>query len=417
MPIKVLLMENIHDVAAENFKKEGYEVVRHTKLSPEDFEKEIATTNIIGIRSKTLLPKEILEKAPNLLCVGCFCIGTDTTDLPEAARRGIPVFNSPYANTRSVAELVLAEMIMMARQAGDRSMEIHSGTWNKKSKGCHEVRGKQLGIVGYGHVGSQLSVLAESLGMTVVFTDIVNKLALGTAVQVSLDELVATSDFVSLHVPKLKSTENLISAEVIGKMKPGSYLINCARGKVADVDATAEALKSGKLAGAAFDVYPSEPKGYTTEFKSVLQGCPNTILTPHIGGSTEEAQEAIGMEVSDKLIKYVNTGPTIGAVNVPNVDIGGRLQKGYTRIMNYHRDVPGVMRGINEIVSPYNVSYQTLRTGNGIGYVIVDLKADNVEDIRNALDKLDASIRTYILEAGPGYRGEVGSPSPTQSPE
>lgn len=407
-------MENIHDAAATAFAAEGFSVLRKTKLSPEEFEKEIADTNIIGIRSKTKLPKEILDKAPQLLAVGCFCIGTDTTDLKYAAEKGIPVFNSPYANTRSVAELVIAEMIMLARQAGDRSMEIHRGEWNKKSIGCYEVRGKTLGIVGYGHVGSQLCVLAESLGMNVIFFDVVNKLALGTSRQVSKEELLSQSDFVSLHVPKLKSTENLISGAEIAMMKPGSYLINAARGKVVDIEAAAAALRSGHLAGGAFDVYPSEPKGHTLEFKTVLQGCPNTILTPHIGGSTEEAQKAIGLEVSSKLIKYVNTGPTLGAVNVPNVDIGGSLDTGFARVMNYHKDVPGVMKSINEIVSIGNVSYQTLRTGDGVGYVIVDLKADDIGGIKTALEGMKDSIRTFLLYAGPGYQGETATPKFTR---
>mmetsp|Transcript_36080 Transcript_36080/g.108354 ORF Transcript_36080/g.108354 Transcript_36080/m.108354 type:complete len:410 (-) Transcript_36080:364-1593(-) len=407
MPIKVLLMENVHDVAAAAFKDQGFEVLRHTKLSAEDFEKELASINVIGIRSKTQLPKEMLDKAPNLLCIGCFCIGTDTINLPHAAARGIPVFNSPYANSRSVAEMIIAQMVILARQIGDRSMELHKGIWNKKSKGCFEVRGKTLGIIGYGHVGSQLSVLAESMGMAVLFHDVNNKLALGTAVQVPKEELLAKADFVSLHVPRLKSTENLIAAEEIAQMKPGSYLLNASRGNVVDIDAAAAALTKGHLAGGAFDVYPTEPKGYTEEYKNVLQGCPNTILTPHIGGSTEEAQCAIGKEVSGKLIKYINTGVTMGSVNVPNVDIGGALEQEYTRIMNFHKDVPGVMRSINEIVSIGNVSFQTLRTGGGIGYAIVDLKADDASGIKEKLEKMEHSVRTFLVQQGPGYQGEI----------
>lgn len=407
--LNVLLMEKVHEDAANNFRREGFTVIRHTALSPEELKAILPTIHLIGIRSKTKLPKEMLEAAVNLMAIGCFCIGTDTIDLSFAAGKGIPVFNSPYANSRSVAELVIAEMVMMARQAGDRSKECHSGVWNKKSIGCYEVRGKTLGIIGYGHVGSQLGVLAEMMGLTVLFYDIEPKLSLGLTRQVaSMDTLLAESDFVSLHVPKLASTANLMNATSISKMKPGSYLLNLSRGNVVDVDALAQALHAGHLAGAAVDVYPTEPAAGTKEFKTPLQGCPNTILTPHIGGSTEEAQAAIGAEVSGKIIKYVNLGVTNGAVNVPNVIPGSKLQEGHTRVVSFHKNVPGVMRDLNEALSVGNVVSQALATNPTIGYLVVDLDSTIGKDIKVKLDAKDNVIRNYILYQGTGYCGEHG---------
>lgn len=414
--IKVLLMEKISDAAAETFAKQGYEVLRHAKLPKEEFLQVLKTVNILGIRSKTEMPKEYLDHAESLMAIGCFCIGTDTTNLSHAAQRGIPVFNSPYANTRSVAELVIAEMIMLARQAGDRSKEMHTGEWNKKSAGCYEVRGKTLGIIGYGHVGMQLSTLAESMGMTVVFCDVVDKLALGNSKQATLDELLAQSDFVSLHVPKIKSTENLITKTEVAKMKKGSYLLNLSRGNVVDNDDVAAALKSGHLAGAAFDVYPKEPPGHTTDFKNPLIGCPNTILTPHIGGSTEEAQRGIGLEVAGKLVDFVNNGSTMGAVNMPNVQPPGRLQNGYTRVMNCHKNVPGALRAVNNALSEGNITFQALSTGGDVGYLIVDLESSDSRTIKHNLDVLEPSIVTYVLQQGEGYCGTGRGPSRAPSP-
>jgi len=408
--LNVLLMEKVHEDAAEAFRREGFTVIRHTALSPEELLVILPTIHVMGIRSKTKLPKEMLDAAVNLMAIGCFCIGTDTIDLTVAAGRGIPVFNSPYANSRSVAELVIAEMVMMSRQAGDRSRECHSGVWNKKSIGCYEVRGKTLGIVGYGHVGSQLGVLAEMMGLTVLFYDIEPKLSLGLTRQVtSLDVLLAESDFVSLHVPKLASTANLMNADNISKMKPGGYLLNLSRGNVVDVDALAKALHSGALAGASVDVYPSEPAAGTKEFKTPLQGCPNTILTPHIGGSTEEAQAAIGAEVSSKIIKFVNAGSTNGAVNVPNViPTQAKLQEGHTRVVSFHKNVPGVMRDLNEALSVGNVVAQALATNPSIGYLVVDLDSTIGVEIKAKLDAKDNVIRNYILYQGSGYCGEHG---------
>lgn len=295
----------------------------------------------VGVRSKTKITKELLDGAPRLLCTGCFCIGTDQTDLDYAASLGIPVFNSPYANTRSVAELVIGEMISLARQLTDRTKECHAGQWSKVSKGCYEVRGKTLGIIGYGHVGSQLSVLAESLGMQVIFYDIAPVLSLGNAkCYKSMNELLAQADFVSLHVPKTPQTVGLIGQAQIKLMKKGSFFVNASRGDVVVVPDVAAALRSGYLAGAAFDVYPKEPSS-GEEFESELRGCPNTILTPHIGGSTEEAQDAIGVDVASKIIAYINQGRSIGAVNFPEIDMRGHAKA--HRVLISHRNVPGVL--------------------------------------------------------------------------
>lgn len=407
--LNVLMMEKVHEDAAIAFRREGFTVIRHTSLTPDELKVILPTINVMCIRSKTKLNAEMLEAATNLMAIGCFCIGTDTTDLKLAALKGIPVFNSPYANSRSVAELVIAEMIMMARQATDRSKEVHAGVWNKKSIGCYEVRGKTLGIIGYGHVGSQLSVLAEAVGLTVLFHDIEPKLSIGLTRQcASLDELLSQSDFVTLHVPKLESTANLMNAENIGKMKPGSYLLNLSRGNVVDVDALAKALHSGHLAGSSVDVYPSEPAAKTDAFKTPLQGCPNTILTPHIGGSTEEAQSAIGKEVSGKIINYVNKGSTNGSVNVPNVLPGSKLKDGYTRVMSFHKNVPGVMRDINNSLSVGNVVAQALATNNEIGYLVVDIDSEVGKDIKEKLDAHENVTRNFILYQGAGYCGEHG---------
>ena len=310
--------------------------------------------HVLGIRSKTRLTARVLREARNLIAVGCFCIGTNQVDLPFAAQRGIAVFNSPFSNSRSVAELVIAEIISLARQLGDRSLEMHAGTWNKVSTGCWEVRGKTLGIVGYGHIGSQLSVLAEAMGMSVCFFDVVNLMALGSARQVpSLEALLAEADFVTCHVPELPETKGLIGARQFEVMKKGSYLINASRGSVIDIPALIEASRSGKLAGAALDVYPSEPGGNGPFFDNELnkwgedlRGLKNVILTPHIGGSTEEAQSAIGTEVSDALMRYVNEGVTLGAVNMPEVALRSLTMEepNNVRVIFIHQNVPGVLR-------------------------------------------------------------------------
>eukprot|EP01136_Pigoraptor_vietnamica_P032374 Opistho-1_new@94152 len=356
--IKVLLLENINTLAINILKSEGF-VVEAVKgaLSEDELKERIKGVHAIGIRSKSQITEAVLQHADRLLAIGCFCIGTDQVDLGAAERKGIPVFNSPFMNSRSVAELMIAEIIMLSRQLGDRNKEMHRGEWNKVSANCHEVRGKTLGIVGYGHIGSQLSVLAESLGMKVLFFDIVNVMPLGNSRPVaSLNELLASADFVSLHVPDTPETVGMIGAAQIAQMRPGTYLINASRGKVVDIEALRAALMSGHLAGAAVDVYPTEPRNNCKDWASPLVGCPNTILTPHIGGSTEEAQEKIGEEVAQKLVKLINIGSTHGAVNFPNVEIP--YVKDSHRILNTHKNVPGVLKQINGILGDFNIVRQ-----------------------------------------------------------
>jgi D-3-phosphoglycerate dehydrogenase / 2-oxoglutarate reductase len=355
-PARVLLLEGIHPSAEEMLRADGMVVERlKGALPPRELAQKLQGVHLLGIRSKTTVPAEVLASAPQLLAVGAFCIGTNQVDGRAANVGGVPVFNAPFSNTRSVAELVIAEIIMLTRQLGDRSREVHQGQWRKVATGSHEVRGKTLGIVGYGHIGSQVGVLAEALGMRVLFYDVMTKLPLGNVRPVgSLQELLAASDFVTLHVPALPTTENLLSAERIAAMRPGAALINASRGTVVDIAALARALKSGHLSGAAVDVYPEEPETNSDGFVTELQGLPNVILTPHIGGSTEEAQEAIGREVATSLLKFFRAGATTGAVNFPNVE--SPLVPGTHRILNVHRNVPGVLRDINRIVSDLNAN-------------------------------------------------------------
>jgi len=361
---KIWLVENIHTIAKEQLEKDGFEV-ELSSYAPSESEliEKLPHYQAVGIRSKTEITEKVLESNPHLLTIGCFCIGTNQVKLKKANRLGIPVFNAPHSNTRSVAEMVLAEMIILSRKIGDKSMKAHKGDWDKIAVGSYEVRGKTLGIVGYGHIGSQLSVLAEGLGLKVIFYDIVKKLPLGNAQNVSsLNELLAQSDFVSLHVPKTLQTENMITNTEINKMKKGSYLINASRGDVVVIEALAEALKSKHLAGAAIDVFPSEPASNKEKFISPLQGLENVLLTPHIGGSTEEAQYSIGLEVAESFRKFLRIGSTAGAVNFPNVDLPQR--SGTSRILNVHRNEPGVLGEINSIISEAkaNIEAQYLST-------------------------------------------------------
>jgi D-3-phosphoglycerate dehydrogenase len=332
------------------------------------------------------------------LGVGCFCIGTNQVELEAANRRGVPVFNAPFSNTRSVAELMIGEIIALARQLGERSREVHAGVWKKVATGSREVRGKVLGIVGYGHIGRQLGVLAEALGIRVLFHDHVSKLPMGNNRSVStLDELLETSDFVSLHVPATPQTKNLIGARELAKMKKGSHLLNASRGTVVDIAALAAAIESGHLAGAAIDVFPVEPESNDDPFASKLQGLSNVLLTPHIGGSTAEAQEAIGREVAVALTKFVNSGATTGAVNFPEVELA--QVAGTHRVLNVHRNVPGVLRDINRIVSDLkaNIHSQILSTDANIGYLIMDLDEDVSGDVHDAIGALSTNLRTRIL--------------------
>lgn len=395
--IKVLLLESISQTAIDIFVKEGFQVETVHKLSEDQLVQKIKDVHVIGVRSKTRLTKRVLEAAEKLLAVGCFCIGTDQTDLEVAQIRGVPVFNAPFANTRSVAEMVIAELIVLARKIGDRSAECHNGVWNKSSSNCYEVRGKTLGIIGYGHVGSQLSVMAEAMGMKVMYYDILNKLPLGLARACdSMNQVLKEADFVSLHVPKTPETVNLITATQLNLMKRGSYLVNASRGDVVNVDDLAAALKSGHLGGCAVDVFPYEPASQDEEFKTPLRGCPNTILTPHIGGSTEEAQEKIGVEVSLKLVSFVNTGCTLDAVNFPNVNLPQNPYPTH-RILNVHHNVPGVLRDINNVLCNYNVVSQVLQTEGKIGYLIVEVDREVAKECRENMMALEKSIKTRVL--------------------
>ena len=398
--IKILLLENIHPSAVDLFEKDGFQVeTAKGALAPKDLAAKLADgVHILGIRSKTQVTAEALSAGKNLLSVGAFCIGTNQIDLRRANSAGVPVFNAPFSNTRSVAEMVIGEIITLARQLGDRSREVHSGTWKKVATKCFEVRGKTLGIVGYGHIGSQVGVLAESLGMRVIFFDVVSKLPMGMVQsRGSLAAVLAESDFVTLHVPETPQTKGMMAAHQFKLMKKGSYLLNASRGTVVDIQALTEALQSGHLAGAAIDVYPEEPEGNSDGFKSSLQGLPNVILTPHIGGSTEEAQANIGREVAESLIKFINTGATTSAVNFPQVE--APAVAGTHRILNVHRNVPGVLKDINRIVSDLNANIhgQVLSTDPDIGYLIMDLDQDVSAQVKAAIEGLPTSIKTRIL--------------------
>jgi len=404
--IKVLLLENIHKSAVELFKRQGYTNVESLRdaLSAEELKEKLKDVHILGIRSRTKLTKDVLAAGEKLLTVGAFCIGTNQIDLSAAKRLGIPVFNAPYSNTRSVAELVLAEIIMLFRGIPQRSWGAHEGEWDKTVKGAREIRGKVIGIVGYGHIGSQLSIIAEAMGMQVRFYDVVEKLAIGNAQPCrSLDELFAISDVVTLHVPETPETKNMMTAAKFKKMKKGAFFINAARGTTVEIPALAEALKSGHVAGAAVDVFPKEPAGPEEKFKSPLQGMRNVILTPHIGGSTEEAQANIGSEVAEKLVKYSDNGSTLGAVNF--VEVALPPQSNTTRFMHIHRDEPGVMAKISELFSrrEINIAGQYLRTDGDIGYVVTDVigRVQVGMGIRKDLAAISGTVRTRFLYEAP----------------
>jgi len=397
--IKVVLFEGIHDSAKQFFTDAEFTVVQVSGALPEDeLIKHIADAHVIGIRSKTQVTKRVLESAPLLLCVGCFCIGTNQVDLDAANTLGIPVFNAPFSNTRSVAELIISEIVMLARHLGDCVRELHENHWNKSAKGCHEVRGKTVGVVGYGHIGSQVGVLAEGFGLRVLFYDIVRCLPMGNNKQVdTLDELMAQSDYVTFHVPATEETFGMIQAEQIAKMKPGSYLLNASRGSVVNLEALAVAIKEKRVAGAAIDVYPKEPRSNGHDFESPLVGLPNVVLTPHIGGSTEEAQESIGEEVATSCVGFVTQGNTGTAVNFPQIE--QKMRPGAHRILNTHRNVPGVMAEILKIISDHNANIhaQQLGTDDSIGYLITDMDAGVSADVKTAIAALPTSIRTRIL--------------------
>lgn len=398
--IRILLLEGVHQTALDTLEAAGYSNIEYVKtaLAGDELKAKIKDAHFVGIRSRTQLTEDVFEAAEKLIAVGCFCIGTNQVDLTAAAKRGIPVFNAPYSNTRSVAELVLGEAILMLRGVPEKSTVCHRGGWQKSAVGSYEIRGKNLGIVGYGSIGTQLSVLAEGLGMKVYFYDVVTKLPLGNATQVeSMDELLAMSDIVSLHVPETADTKDMMGAEEFAKMKKGGLFINAARGTVVDIPALADALKSGHLAGAAVDVFPVEPKGNDDEFVSELRGLDNVILTPHVGGSTQEAQANIGKEVGEKLSTYSDTGTTLSAVNFPEVALP---QHGdFHRILHIHENVPGVLNKINTIFAENNINIlgQFLQTTADIGYVVIDVEASAGNLALEKVLEVEGTIRARIL--------------------
>lgn len=399
--LKVLLLENVHPSALDVFGQGAHAFAvdsRSGALKEDELVRAVAGVHLLGIRSKTQITERVLAAATELLSVGCFCIGVNQVDLAAANRRGVPVFNAPFSNTRSVAELILAEIIALSRQLGDRSREVHAGQWRKVASACHEIRGKTLGLVGYGHIGQQLGVVAESLGMRVLYHDIIARLPMGNNRPVpTLGELLAQADFVSLHVPATPETRDMIGEGELAQMRKGAYLLNASRGTVVVISALAQAIKSGHLAGAAVDVYPEEPETNSDGFRTELQGLPNVLLTPHVGGSTEEAQEAIGREVAHTLIRFATTGATRGAVNFPQVELAP--SRGAHRILNVHRNVPGVLRDVNRIVSDLNanIDSQVLSTDADIGYLIMDLQHDVSAEVSRAIAALPTNIRTRVV--------------------
>ncbi len=396
--IKILLLENVHPAAFDNLSEDGFSVeLVKTSLSEEDLIEKIKGVHVLGIRSKTQVTKKVLDAADKLLVVGAFCIGTTQIDLEYSKKRGVVVFNAPYSNTRSVVELAIGQIIMLMRNVFPRSSEIHNGEWNKTAINSREVRGKNLGIVGYGNIGKQLSVLAEAIGMRVYYYDLDDKLALGNAIKCnSLEDLLSISDVVTLHIDDNKANKNFIGEREINRMKKGAILINLARGFVVDIPALVAALKSGKLGGAAIDVYPEEPRK-NGEFKTDLQGLSNVILTPHVGGSTEEAQRNIADFVPNKIMEYINAGSTVDAVNFPNIRLP--KQTNAHRFLHIHKNVPGIMAKINEVLAKYemNISGQYLSTDSEVGYVITDLDKEYNKDVIQALRKIDNTIKFRVL--------------------
>ena len=398
--IKIVLLEGIHPSAVELLRAEGYtQVVTSPKaLAGSALVDVIGDAHFLGIRSRTHLTGEVLEQAAKLTAIGAFCIGTNQIDLGAAMRRGVPVFNAPFSNTRSVAELVLAEIVMLMRGIPHKNAVLHRNGWVKSAAGSNEVRGKTLGIVGYGHIGTQIGVLAEQLGMQVVFCDIETKLPLGNARQLaSLEAVLETADVVTLHVPETPQTQDMIDAAALARMKPGSHLINASRGTVVDIDALAAALESGHIAGAAIDVFPVEPQGNDARFESPLVRFDNVLLTPHIGGSTAEAQENIGREVAAKLVRYSDNGSTVTAVNFPEVALPEHT--GRCRLLHIHRNVPGIMARVNERFSQagINIAAQYLRTNDEVGYVVIDIDSTASQVAMDELCGIPGTIRCRVL--------------------
>ena len=398
--IRILFLENISDVAVKNFSKHGYvKVEKITKaLSEEDLVKEIKDVHILGIRSKTHISPKVLDAAKKLQAIGCFCIGVNQVDLHSATQHGVAVFNAPYSNTRSVAELVIAASIMLIRRIPDKNKSAHDGIWMKDSKGSYELRGKTLGIIGYGNIGTQVSVLAEALGMKVMFYDVETKLPMGNAVDAkSLKELLKLSDVITLHVPDTPQTKNLVNKNNLKHFKKGSILINYARGEVVDLDALQASLKNGQLSGAAIDVFPWEPEKNGDKFQTPLQNIPNVILTPHIGGSTEEAQQNIGEDVSMKLFHFLEKGITNGSHTVPGLSLPP--QEGAHRILHIHNNVPGVLSEINTQLSKNNINIlaQYLKTNDEIGYVVLDVDKKISGQAFQLLKEVKETIKVRLL--------------------
>lgn len=398
--IKILLLEGVHPTALEVFQGAGYSNIEYHKgsLSGEELEAAIADAHFVGIRSRTQLTEQVFAKAQKLVAVGCFCIGTNQVDLNAAAKRGIPVFNAPFSNTRSVAELVLGEILLLLRGIPAKNAMAHRGEWMKSADRSFEARGKNLGIIGYGHIGTQLGILAENLGMRVFFYDIENKLSLGNAQQVaSMSELLNKSDVVTLHVPETDSTQNMMGSEEFARMKPGAIFINAARGTVVDIDALCGALESGHIGGAAIDVFPTEPKTNSDPFTSPLQAFDNVILTPHIGGSTQEAQENIGIEVAGKLVKYSDNGSTLSCVNFPEVSLPEHT--GTSRLLHIHQNKPGILTKINTIFAEegINIAGQYLQTNAEYGYVVIDVETEHSEKALEKLKAIEGTLRARIL--------------------
>ncbi len=398
--IRFLMLEGLHDNAFKVLAEAGYTNVENIKTALDEAEliEKIKDAHFIGIRSRTNLTRKVLEHAEKLVAIGCFCIGTNQVDLDAAREFGIPVFNAPYSNTRSVAELVLAEIIMLMRGIPEKNAVVHRGGWNKSAKDSYEVRGKTLGIIGYGSIGSQLSVLAESLGMKVVYHDVITKLPLGNARQVAnLEELLQNADIVTLHVPDLPETRGMITKRELNLMKPKSHIINAARGKCIVIEDLAEALASGHIIGAAIDVFPKEPKSADEEFESPLRAFDNVILTPHIGGSTQEAQANIGLEVADKFVRYSDMGDTLTAVNFPNVSIP--FKEGTHRLLHIHKNVAGVLSQINSSFAEagINILAQNLMTEGDVGYLVMDVDDDNSEAALAKLKAVPETIKVRVL--------------------
>ena len=398
--IKVLFLENISEKAVQYFKHQGYTDVKKVAaaLSEEELIKVIKDVHILGIRSKTFISKKVLDSAKKLQAIGCFCIGTNQVDMKACKQKGVAVFNAPYSNTRSVAELVIGSSIMLIRKIIDKNKSAHEGIWNKEAKGSFELRGKTIGLIGYGNIGMQTSIMAEAMGMKVKFYDVETKLPLGNAISVkSIKELVSTSDIISLHVPETSQTKNLISKEVIKQIKQGAILINYARGEVVDLDALADAIKNKQISGAAIDVYPWEPEKNGDKFETPLQGLSNVLLTPHIGGSTEEAQENIGEDVSIKLYQYLERGISNGSHSIPAISLPP--VDGAHRILHIHNNVPGVLSAINTVMSKnkINIVGQYLKTNDEIGYVVLDVDSKLSKQAIDLLRDVKETIRVRLL--------------------